>query len=104
MLARWGFAAMVGTAIVATLFAGVTVAVPSDVPAVALQAPAVYRLEVGGATFVGLYVVTMALFLALQNRAFTEIGTDGEGTESVGSARDADGPGGSLECPTGGGR
>ena len=74
---------MVGAVMVASLFAGVTVAVPSDVPAVALQAPAVYRLEVGGAIFVGLYVVTMAFVLALQNRAFTDIGTDGVRAQSL---------------------
>jgi hypothetical protein len=74
---------MVGTVIVTSLFVGVTVAVPSDVPAVALQAPAVYRLEVGGAIFVGLYVVTMAFGLALQNRAFTEIGSDGVRARSL---------------------
>jgi hypothetical protein len=81
--ARWGFAAMVGAAVVASLFAGVTVAVPTDIPAIALQAPAVYRLEVGGAIFVGLYVVTMAFVLALQNRAFTEIGTGGVRAQSL---------------------
>jgi hypothetical protein len=82
-IARWGFAAMVGAAVVASLFAGVMVAVPSDVPAIALQAPAVYRLEVGGAIFAGLYVVTMAFVLALQNRAFTEIGTRGVRAQSL---------------------
>jgi hypothetical protein len=78
-LERWGFAAMVGTAVVASLFVGVMVAVPSDVPAIALQATAVYRLEAGGAIFVGLYVVTTAFVLALQNRAFTRSAMAGSG-------------------------
>lgn len=75
--ARWGFAATVGVAVLIAAFVGLTVAVPPDVPGIALRAAAVYRLEVAGAIFVGLYVVTMALVLALQNRAFTEFGTGG---------------------------
>jgi len=76
-LSRWGFAALVCVAVVVSLVIGVTVDIPADIPSVALRAPALYRLEVGGAIFVGLYVVAMAVVLALQNRAFTEIGTGG---------------------------
>jgi hypothetical protein len=68
---------MVGGAMVIAALVGARVPVPAEVPGVALQAVAVYRLEVGGAIFVGLYVITMAFVLALQNRAFTEIGTGG---------------------------
>lgn len=75
--ARWGFAALVMVAAIAGLAVGTTVVIPPNLPSVALQATALYRLEVGGATFAGLYVIAMALVLALQNRAFTEIGTGG---------------------------
>ncbi|HEX3361762.1 MAG TPA: hypothetical protein VHS74_12280 [Solirubrobacterales bacterium] len=54
-----------------------TVSPPSEVPTVALRALAVYRVEVGGAVFLGLYVATMALSLALHNRGFTEFGSGG---------------------------
>ena len=45
---------------------GVTVAVPTEIPSSALQAVPVYRLEVGGALFTGLYIVSMAFVLAFQ--------------------------------------
>ena len=62
-----------------------TVDIPADIPGVALRAPAVYRLEVGAAIFVGLYLVAMAFVLALQNRGFTEIGTGGIRATSLAS-------------------
>jgi hypothetical protein len=83
-MARWGFAVLVSVASMAGLIAGATVAVPGDVPGIALQATAVYRLEVGAAMFLGLYFVAMAFVLALRNRAFTEIGTGGIRAESLG--------------------
>ena len=82
-IARWGFGAIVGAAIATAAFVGVTVAVPPDVPAVALQAAPVYRLEVGAAIFAGLYVIGMALVLALQNRGFAEFGTGGVRAQSL---------------------
>jgi hypothetical protein len=77
MLIRWGFAALVAIAITLGLVAALTVAPLKDVPAVALQAAVIYRVEVGAAVFFGLYVATMAFALALQNRGFTEIGSGG---------------------------
>jgi hypothetical protein len=77
VVARWGFAAMVAAALAVGAFAGVNVAPPAEVPVVALRASAVYRMEVGGAVFLGLYVATMALILALHNRGFTEFGSGG---------------------------
>jgi hypothetical protein len=77
VLARWGFAAMVAVALAVSLTVGAIVPVPTQVPSVALNAVVVYRLEVGGAFFVGLYIAAMALALALQNRGFTEIGNGG---------------------------
>lgn len=59
------------------LVIGTTAAVPAEIPGVALKAAAVYRLEVGGAIFVSLYVTAMAFALSLQNRGFTEIGGNG---------------------------
>jgi hypothetical protein len=80
---RWGFATLVGVAVLVGVIVGATVAVPIEIPAVALRSGAVYRLEVGGAIFVGLYFVAMAFVLALRNRGFTEIGTDGIRAESM---------------------
>ena len=68
-ITQWGFATLVGFAAVLGLVVGTTVEVPADIPAVALQAAPVYRMEVGGALFAGLYLVTMAIVLALHNRA-----------------------------------
>jgi hypothetical protein len=75
LVVRWWFAAIVAIAI--GFIAAVTVTLPSDLPAVALNATPVYRVEVGGAVFFGLYLASMAFALALHNRAFTEIGTSG---------------------------
>ena len=75
LLVRWGFALLVTIAIAIGLVAALTVAPPTDVPSVALQAAVIYRVEVGAAVFVGLYLATMAFALALQNRGFTEIGS-----------------------------
>jgi hypothetical protein len=75
--ARWGFAALVSGCVVAAFLVGATVAIPADIPTVALRAAAIYRLEVSGAFFAGLYITAVALVLALQNRAFTQFGTGG---------------------------
>ncbi len=82
-LVRWGFATMVAVAAVIGVAVGATVAIPAEVPAIALQAGPVYRLEVGGAIFIGLYLLATALGLALQNRAFTEFGTGGVRARSL---------------------
>ena len=65
------------------LVVSATVALPADIPGVALQAAPVYRLEVGGVIFVGLYVAGMSFVLALQNRAFTEFGYTGVKARSL---------------------
>jgi hypothetical protein len=65
---------MVAAAIAVGLFIAVTVTPPTEVPTVALKAQAVYRVEVGGAVFLGLYIAMIALSLALHNRGFTEFG------------------------------
>lgn len=75
---------MVGTAVLVGVIFASTAAVPVEIPGFALQSSAVYRLEVGGAIFLGLYFVAMAFVLALRNRGFTEIGTDGIKAENLG--------------------
>ena len=55
----------------------VSARVPAPVPSFALQAAAVYRLEVGAACFVVVYLAAMAFFLALDGRGFAELGTRG---------------------------
>jgi membrane-bound ClpP family serine protease len=82
-LVRWGFAGVVGAVAIASLLVAVTVAIPADVPGFALAAAPVYRLEVGGAIFVGLYLAATAFVLALQNRAFTEFGSGGMRARSL---------------------
>ena len=77
VLIRWGFAALVAAAIAIGFVAAVTVASPADLPSTALQAEVIYRVEVGIAVFLGLYVAALAFALALQNRGFTEIGNSG---------------------------
>jgi hypothetical protein len=82
-VARWGFAAMVAAATTIALAVAITVTIPPEVPSVALQAPALYRAEVGGAIFVCLYLASLAFVLALRNRGFTEIGTAGVKANSI---------------------
>jgi hypothetical protein len=79
---------LVGFAVVLGFVVGATVAVPADIPAIALQAAPVYRLEVGAALFVGLYLVSMAFVLALRNRGFSEIGTSGVRAHDLGRLPD----------------
>lgn len=88
-ISHWGFATLVGAAAVLALIVGTTVAGPTDIPAVALQAAPVYRMEVGGALFAGLYLVAMAIVLALHNRGFSEIGTDGVRAHDLGRLPEA---------------
>jgi hypothetical protein len=76
-IAQWGFAILVTLGIVAAVYVAWKVHVPAKVPDFALKAEAIYRIEVGAATFLGLYLVTMAFVLALNNRGFSEIGVNG---------------------------
>lgn len=74
---RWGFATMVGLAALVAAGVGWKVEVPPEVPDFALNAAPIYRVEVGAATFLGVYLVAIAFVLALNNRGFSEIGTHG---------------------------
>ncbi len=76
-LKSYGFALLVGAAIVAAAYLAIEVSVPSPVPDFALRAKAVYRIEIGAAAFAGFYLVAMAFVLALNGRAFSEIGVNG---------------------------
>ena len=88
---RWfrhfGFPILVLTALAVSGYLAASAPVPDPVPAFALQAGAVYRLEVGGASFTVLYLLAMAFVLALAGRGFAEIGTKGlRATEVVRAA------------------
>jgi hypothetical protein len=78
---RWlrdlGFPVLVLAALVASSYLAASVPVPDPVPDFALQAAAVYRLEVGAACFAAFYLAAMALILALDGRGFAELGTKG---------------------------
>lgn len=76
-VAQWGFAILVAAGVLAAADVAWKTHIPAQVPDFALRAEAVYRIEVGAATFLGLYLVTMALVLALNNRGFSEIGVNG---------------------------
>lgn len=79
---------MVGTAILVAFVTAASVKAPVDIPTVALRAASVYRVEVGGTVFLGLYVGTMAFALALRNRGFTEIGSGGIRAQDLAAASD----------------
>jgi hypothetical protein len=76
-MAQWGFAVLVASGVLAAVYLAWASDVPKPVPDFALKAPAIYRIEVGAGAFLGLYLVTMAFVLALNNRGFSEIGVNG---------------------------
>jgi hypothetical protein len=76
-LTKWGFAVLVGAAALGAAYLAWKVAVPKQVPDFALKAEAIYRIEIGAAAFLGLYLVIMAFVLSLNNRGFSEIGVNG---------------------------
>lgn len=88
-MARWGFATLVTVGFIAAACAASTVQPLAEVPSFALQAAPVYRLEVGAAVFVGIYLASMALVLALNNRAFSEVGMSGFKAQDIGRATQA---------------
>jgi hypothetical protein len=83
---HWGFAMLVGLATIAAAYVAWRVEVPPEVPDFALRAAVVYRVEVGAATFLGLYLVAMAFVLALNNRGFSEIGVNGVRAQDINSS------------------
>ncbi len=80
----YGFPALVLLDLIGAGCLAASVRVPDRVPDLALQAAPVYRLEVGAACFILVYLAAMAFFLALDGRGFAEIGTRGlKATEVV---------------------
>lgn len=77
LIARWGFAVLVAIGVLAAGYAAWKVSVPQAIPDFALKSEALYRMEVGAGTFLGLYLIAMAFVLALNNRGFTDIGFNG---------------------------
>lgn len=84
---RWlrdnGFPLLVLADLVASAYLTASVQVPGAIPNFALQAASVYRLEVGAACFVVIYLAAMAFFLALDGRGFAELGTRGLKAQQV---------------------
>jgi hypothetical protein len=76
-LRTYGFPLFVLAGLSGASYLAARARVPDPVPAFALQAAAVYRLEVGAACFVVIYLAAMAFFLALEGRGFAELGTRG---------------------------
>lgn len=72
-----GFPLLVIAGLAAAAYLAASTTVPDPVPAFALQATTVYRLEVGAACFAVFYLAAMALVLALDGRGFAEVGTKG---------------------------
>jgi hypothetical protein len=72
-----GFPLLVIAALAVSGYLAASVRVPNPTPDFALQAAAVYRLEVGAACFAAFYLAAMALVLALDGRGFAEMGTKG---------------------------
>lgn len=66
---RWlriyGFPVLVLAALAGSAYLAASVRVPAPVPDFALQAEAVYRLEVGAACFLVFYLATLAIAFAL---------------------------------------
>lgn len=81
---RWGFAVLVASAIGVAASVASSVTVPSELPGLALRAAPIYRLEVGAAIFLGLYLASMTFVLALNNRGFSEIGMRGVKAQDLG--------------------
>jgi len=85
---NWGFAILVGLAVLVAAYMAWKVEVPPAVPDFALNAAAIYRVEVGAAAFLGLYLVAMAFVLALNNRGFSEIGVHGLKAQDIKAQQD----------------
>jgi hypothetical protein len=90
VLRDYGFPLLVFADLAGSVYLAATVQVPASVPDYALQASAVYRLEVAAACFIVVYLAAMALFLALDGRGFAEIGTRGLRASQIIRAADAE--------------
>lgn len=90
LIVRYGFALVVVAAVGAAAWAGCTTGLPASIPDFALRSAAVYRIEVAVATFAGPYLIFMALFLALHNRGFSDIGMNGLRAQDMSSASEGE--------------
>lgn len=87
-LRDFGFPLLVLVDLVGSAYVASSARIPESVPDFALQAASVYRLEVGSACFVIVYLAAIAFFLALDGRGFAELGTRGLKAEQVIRAAD----------------
>lgn len=87
-LRNFGFPLLVLADLIGSAYLVASIRVPPAVPDYALQATAIYRLEVGAACFVVVYLAAIAFFLALDGRGFTELGTRGLKAQQVVKASD----------------
>jgi hypothetical protein len=69
--------AVVLGALVLAFAGGLAVAAPRRLPAVALGAVLLWRVEVAAASFVVAYVAVVAVHLSLHGRTFTRVGSTG---------------------------
>ncbi|HMI82009.1 MAG TPA: hypothetical protein VK480_09510 [Solirubrobacterales bacterium] len=70
----------------AAAWAGCATSLPASIPDFALRSAVIYRVEVALAAFAGPYLILMALFLALHNRGFSDIGVNGLRAQDMSSA------------------
>jgi H+/gluconate symporter-like permease len=82
-LRHYGFALLVLVALAAASHIAANTAIPQPIPDYALQAAAIYRLEVGASFFAAFYLAAMAFVLALSGRGFAEFGAHGFKAEKV---------------------
>ncbi|HET6998490.1 MAG TPA: hypothetical protein VFI03_07860 [Solirubrobacterales bacterium] len=76
-LRNYGFAALAFLAIVAAVFLAIRTEVPRPVPEYALQAQAIYRIEIGVSAFAGFYIVCLLFVSALNGRGISHFGRGG---------------------------
>ena len=86
----FGFPFMVLLDLVGAAYLAASARIPTPIPDFALQAAPVYRLEVGAACFVVVYLAAIAFFLALDGRGFAELGTRGLKAAQIIRAADGD--------------
>lgn len=85
-LVNYGFAALVLVALGGGVLAALNVEVPTQddgLPSLAFGSELLYKLEIGGLTFLFGYLVVLAFVLALNGRGFVHIGPKGLKAEEV---------------------
>jgi hypothetical protein len=82
-LRSYGFAALALLAIVAAVFLALRTEVPRPVPDYALQAQAIYRIEIGVCAFFGFYLVCSLFVSALNGRGLAHFGRGGVDVQRI---------------------